>query len=572
MKKISTVGLLAVVVAMVIILGVIGVSAGDNNSENKITEPDSVINISSNLITDDISNSNGAKPLQTPHPEKAEETEKEGSAIPDWVIPGAIVALIVVLSFLIFFIIWERTEDELFFYAIIFWIAYAMIIPMVLFIVEKLGFVSFGFTLDHMLIAIIAALLLPVVVALVHDHITGKTGKGYGQKGRNRNSRGIYDRFDIEFNLFDKENEQPIKNAKISVTKSGSDSPSYIGPTDPFGECKLKRGNYTYKIMQDGVYKPESGTFSVEGEKTISISLTKRTGNLVVQVKDSETGNPIRGANVNVSGAAKTTDEQGKALFSGLSIGAKEIMVGEITGVYSSGTLTGVIEEDATTETSVPIKSLLHISTDKRNKLKALGSQLQDNYRRVSTYDPCIPFYYKSSVDNMVNLIEGMVGEPMLFVGAKNPGETIGYLVDAVDLASREITEVMTLKRNVDVYSAAMGLEKAEVEAKPVGFGDSRVKDYIRDAGDFYNSYYPTVQSKLFNIDTTITRKTGELNVLPVSGLWRVARTLLNETASSSADSIKKSAMLLIADFILDYADDMLREPQIIERLKIMVL
>jgi hypothetical protein len=521
MKKISCVSPLAVIIAMVIVLGLIAGS----------------------MVA-------GQVPAGQPLGQK--------------IMPWAIVVAIVVLSFLIFFVI----EKKMGFIAEVAWIITGLFAVVISFVLFYLGEHSLRFEFGF--IPTIIAILLSLGLSFLYLFIGGShlsSERSTGEWG------GFHDYFSIDFKLFDEKTKQPISDALIVVSGGDLLDPRK-GHTDPSGywDHPLKRGEYNYSIESVERYKSKSEAFSVESDSTISIPLTKRTGNLVVQVKDSETGNPIQGANVNVSGAAKTTDEQGKALFSGLSIGAKEIIVDEITGVYSSGRITGVIEEDATTETSVSIKSLLQIPTDKRSKLKALGSQLQDNYRRVSTYDPCIPFYYKSSVDNMVNLIEGMVDEPMLFVGAKNPGDTIGYLVDAVDLASREITEVMTSKRNVDVYSAAMSLEKAEVKAKPVGFGDSRVKDYIQDADDFHNSYYHTVQSKLFNIDTTITRKTGELNVLPVSGLWRVSRTLLNETASSSADSIKKSAMLLIADFILDYADDMLREPKIIERLKLMVI
>ena len=334
---------------------------------------------------------------------------------------------------------------------------------------------------------------------------------------------------------------------------------------------RTPHGEYKYKIKPVDPYRPKLGKLSAE-TKSITIHLSQKTGDLTVQVKDIETGNSIPGANVSVSGIEKRTDKQGKVLFSGVTIGEKEIKVEEIKGVYSSGKKTCEINEDDTNEVSVSIKSLLHIPIDKESKFSALRNQLQDNYRRVSSYDPCIPFYYKSSVDNLVELIKGIVDTPMLFVGTKNPEETIGDLVDAIDLASHEIIEVMTSKRNVDVYSAAMSLEKAEVGAKTVDFGDSRVLNYIQDADGFYSSYNHTVQSKLFDIDTKITRKTGEMNVLPVSGLWRVARTLLNDASSSSAGSVKKSAMLLIADFILDYADEMLREPKIIERLKIMVI
>ena len=514
LKKVSIISLLVMVIAMVIVFGVIGVSAGDKIHNINITEPGSVTNKSpvnfngtilyingsidesiinatltygSEKVTIPVNNGEFSYPitlaqgeniikieietegelLNTSHevtynPLQTEEGG-EGFAIPDWVIPWVIVALIVVLSFLIFFVITEKTEDELFIYAIIFWIAYAIIIPIVLFIVHRLELGPFEFEGHHMIIAIIAALSLPLLFALVHAHTKGKKEKSkvieYEPEEREWESKGVYDDyFNIQFEVLDEKDEQPIINAKISVSKSGSDSTQWEGSTNQDGICKceLPHGEYKYKIKPVDPYRLKLGKLSAERSGIITIHLSQKTGDLTVQVKDIETGNSIPGANVSVSGIEKRTDKQGKVLFSGVTIGEKEIKVEEIKGVYSSGKETCEIKEDDTTEVSVSIKSLLHIPIDKESKFSALRNQLQDNYRRVSSYDPCIPFYYKSSVDNLVELIKGIVDTPMLFVGTKNPEETIGHLVDAIDLTSHEIIEVMTSKRNVDVYSAAM--------------------------------------------------------------------------------------------------------------------
>jgi hypothetical protein len=483
-------------------------------------------------------------------------------AIPTWLMPWilwAVVVAIIAVSFLIFFRL-EKTKIK-FPYDLIIWLGYCIIVPLILFCLKIFGFSIFLF-------ALVIAISLPILFAIIRDIIIEK---------KEAPLAGFGNYFKISFEVFDKGSKLPIRNVKISVSKFGSNVSTFDGPTDPFGsyECKLERGKYEYKIEPLGEYKPKSGSFSVERDESIPIPLSKRTGSLTVQVKEIETGNPVQKAKVSVNRMEKTTDEQGKAFFADVPIGVKEIKVDETKGVYSSGTTQCEIKEDAANEVSISLKSLLRIPLDKESKLHALRNNLQDNYRRVSTYDPCIPFYYKSIVDNVVNLIIATVSKPMLFVGSKNnPNEIIGHLIDVIDLASHEVIGVMTSKRNVDVYSAAMRLEKAEVGAKPVNFDDSRVVDYIRDAEDFYNSYYHTVQSKLFEIDTNLTRKTGEMNVLPVSGIWRIARMLLNETSTSTSEtaSVKKGAMTLVASILLDYAEGMLNDPKIIERLKIMVI
>jgi hypothetical protein len=548
MKKLSAIGLLAVVIAMVIVFGLCATTMAMGQSpKNESSTGGSLANVSpanvshvnvspanvshvnvspanispANVSPANISPANVSPANISPANVSPANVSPAGEPAGRKIMPWAIVVAIVVLSFLIFFVI--------------------------------------------------------------------KGGrKKRGPKAEDPSGGSIdYFRPQIQFKVCDKKTNKPMSGAKIEVT--GTNLSEY-GHADPDGlwDYKLKRGEYNCRIVPVKGYKPESGSFSVEDdgsvsvpesgpfsvedERTIFIPISKRTGNLTVQVKDSRTKNTIRGANVSVGVEEKRTDEEGKARFSDLTIGEKRIFIEEISGVYSSGIETCEIKEDTTTEVSISLTSHLRISSDKMGKLEVLRNQLQDNYRRVSTYDPCIPYYYKSSVDIMVNLVKEIAGKPMLFVDAKNPEETIGLLVDAIDLASQEIIEVMTSKRNVDVYSAAMSLEKAEIRAKHIDSGDHRVLDYIRDADGFYSSYNHTVQSKLFDIDTLITRKTGELNVLPVSGLWRVARMLLHEASSSPADSIKNSAMLLIADFILGYADDMLRDAKIIERLKIMVL
>jgi hypothetical protein len=488
--------------------------------------------------------------------------------------PWIIIGVIVFISFLMFFGIVERAEKQIWHYIFIIWIAVAIILPIGLFFVLSLiPFEKFEFVRNHVIVTIVASISLPLLVRIVPSIVQYFIKKG--EKKRKEPSWEEETSYSIKFKVFDEKSKHSISDAKVLVTKSGDLFRK--GSTNQAGiyECDLKPGKYAYEIEAYGAYKPKSGSLLVERSGDVPVPLSKRAGNLTVQVKDLETGTPVQGVNVSVSGEEKTTAEQGKASFTDVPIGVKEIKVEETKDVYSSETKICEIREGTTTEVSISIKSLLRIPIDKESKLNVLRNQLQDNYRRVSTYDTCIPFYYKGIVDNMVNLVKGMVDKPMLFVGSKNnPGETVGHLVDVIDLASHEVIGVMTSKRNVDVYSAAMRLENAEVEAKPVNFDDSRVLDYIRDAEAFYNSYYHTVQSKLFEMDTTITRKTGEMNILPVSGLWRVARTLLNETSASTTetDIMKKGAMTLVADILLDYTDDMLKDAKIIERLKIMVI
>ena len=74
---------------------------------------------------------------------------------------------------------------------------------------------------------------------------------------------------------------------------------------------------------------------------------------------------------------------------------------------------------------------------------------------------------------------------------------------------------------------------------------------------------YQYVEKRLFDVDSTITQNMNDIDIIPVVGIWKIAKSLID----NSQNELEPYAFLFLANLILDRVAYMMEDPQIMKRL-----
>jgi hypothetical protein len=87
----------------------------------------------------------------------------------------------------------------------------------------------------------------------------------------------------------------------------------------------------------------------------------------------------------------------------------------------------------------------------------------------------------------------------------------------------------------------------------------------ISDPAGFASKTGQEVQQLLSETDKEITSRTRDMSVLPITGIWSIAKELLSD---QSGDDIECAVRILVADILLRYAIEMCENSEIVKRMK----
>ena len=85
---------------------------------------------------------------------------------------------------------------------------------------------------------------------------------------------------------------------------------------------------------------------------------------------------------------------------------------------------------------------------------------------------------------------------------------------------------------------------------------------YISKIGEG-NLGYQYVEKRLFDVDSTITQNMNYIDIIPVVGIWKIAKSLIDASQNES----EPYAFLFLANLVLDRVVYMMEDPQIVKRL-----
>ncbi|MFQ6105960.1 MAG: carboxypeptidase-like regulatory domain-containing protein, partial [Candidatus Hydrothermarchaeaceae archaeon] len=271
----------------------------------------------------------------------------------------------------------------------------------------------------------------------------------------------------------------------------------------------------------------------------------------------------ISGVEVTFGGVRKLTDSRGEVNFTEVPVGEHEVTARK--DFYETKTNTYSAEDKAFYE--IELKPTVKLEELHLKKLKKAKLYLENSLENVSNYDLCIPSYYTGIGNRVVEFVEKLSNNPEYFE-EQGYGATTDYFADvALDICIR-LSELMTDWKNVQLYRRA----GAGREECPAGdFIDERAVDEAgREPRGFVDANYPRLKERLAEVDSTITSRIKDLTIMPVSGIWRIAEQLFIKAAEEEGS--KKAFLMVLADAMLSYAEEMFENQMILARLRYTII
>lgn len=284
---------------------------------------------------------------------------------------------------------------------------------------------------------------------------------------------------------------------------------------------------------------------------------------LKVKVLDTASRTPIPGVIVHAGPETLGTGDDGEVTFT-LNRGEQHtINTSGIPNLYAGATAS--VDDGVAT---ILLASVVRPDQKQDARLRSIRQAFENRYREVASYDLCIPVFYRSMVQRMIDHVRGTTA--VHFIRGRNtPKEVMDRLISAIEVVCAELSDIMVSKRNIDLYAAsgAADLDASECTAGSISY--ESLSDLIADPSGFASSTRPGVEQLLFEIDDEITSKTRDMSVLPITGVWSIAKGLLSDR---SEDDLDDAVRILVADILLRYAKEMYESPEIVKRMKLGML
>ncbi|MEA1895717.1 MAG: HEAT repeat domain-containing protein [Euryarchaeota archaeon] len=171
--------------------------------------------------------------------------------------------------------------------------------------------------------------------------------------------------------------------------------------------------------------------------------------------------------------------------------------------------------------------------------------------------DLCIPHYLLS----ICTTVADMVGHAK---GADS--EMIGEMIDAGERTCKYIADLIENSRFIDIcISKNMGaFDDTGFVAGAREYSD-QLAAMVSDPTVFVDSL--NLEEELWAVDSAITGKMGELMIIPISGLWKVSKSVFDDASDESGT--KRAFMVLISLVILGRIREMMENPEIVKRLRL---
>ncbi|PXF61319.1 MAG: hypothetical protein C4B59_05040 [Candidatus Methanogaster sp.] len=171
--------------------------------------------------------------------------------------------------------------------------------------------------------------------------------------------------------------------------------------------------------------------------------------------------------------------------------------------------------------------------------------------------DLCIPHYLLSICTTVADMIGHAKGAD---------SEMIDDMIDVGEMTCKYIADLINNSRFIDIcISKNMGaFDDAGFVAGAREYSD-QLDTLVSDPTVFADSL--NLEEELWAVDSAITGKMGELMIIPISGLWKVSKSVFDDASDESGT--KRAFMVLISLVILGRIREMMKNPEIVRRLRL---
>ncbi|HDN64921.1 MAG TPA: HEAT repeat domain-containing protein [Methanosarcinales archaeon] len=171
--------------------------------------------------------------------------------------------------------------------------------------------------------------------------------------------------------------------------------------------------------------------------------------------------------------------------------------------------------------------------------------------------DLCIPHYLLSICTTVADMIGHAKGAD---------SEMIDEMIDAGEMTCKYIADLIENSRFIDIcISKNIGaFDDAGFVAGAREYS-GQLDALVSDPTVFVDSL--NLEEELWAVDSAITGKMGELMIIPISGLWKVSKSVFDDASDESGT--KSAFMVLISLVILGRIREMMENPEIVRRLRL---
>ncbi len=312
--------------------------------------------------------------------------------------------------------------------------------------------------------------------------------------------------------------------------------------------------------------KTAVGDTKIADKPGIKATMHESGIDLRVKVLDESTKKPIPGIIIHLGPKTLKTGNNGIATFA-VSSGEQTIDVQGIPNLYDGATTSVVVSTGSKTVT-LTVSSMVHPDNEQDTRLRSIRQAFENRYREVSSYDRCIPGFYRSMVQRQIEHVRGMTADQFMR-GKHAPKDVTNQLISIIEVVSARISETMVSKRNIDLYATGASGAGGTSVCAASKISHDLLANLLSDLPGFISSGYPSVQQILAEIDNEITSKSRNMSVLPVTGIWTIAKDLISD---KSGDDLEQALRVLIAEVLLKHAREMYENPEIVKRMESGVL
>ncbi len=319
----------------------------------------------------------------------------------------------------------------------------------------------------------------------------------------------------------------------------------------------VKKKKIPFVLQKVRIKRAESEEGSRESPLVI---VPAEAATLKIRVINDKTKRPTKAAKILIGDRTTDTDENGEAVLKGVQFGEHIVTVKKDS--YQAIQKTCVVG-GGKNFVEIALTSKIKPTSKNEETLKRIMYNLSREYENVSTHDTCLPNYYKSVGERIVEFLETLSYSPEL-IEAEEQREFIDSFIEVGAMTCNGLLDVMTDWRNIKLYQAASELEKTECNAKELQV------DALHAVFASPESLRLEIESRLSTLDSKMMEHMNKLTIIPVSTLWQVSKELLRE--SSTASGHRKLAMLFFANVLTRYTNDMFESEEIVKRLKFALL
>ncbi|NOQ33120.1 MAG: hypothetical protein GQ567_02825 [Methanosarcinales archaeon] len=228
---------------------------------------------------------------------------------------------------------------------------------------------------------------------------------------------------------------------------------------------------------------------------------------------------------------------------------------GKAEGTEETGDAESAVVTAKAPEEEISKATLTDAQQRRLHELKHLVNQSISNL--PAGCDLCIPHYLLS----ICTTVADMVGHAK---GADS--EMIDEMIDAGEMTCKYIADLIENSRFIDIcISKNMGaFDDTGFVAGAEEYSD-QLDALISDPTGFADSL--NMEEELWAVDSAITGKMGELMIIPISGLWKVSKSVFDDASDESGT--KRAFMTMISLVILGRIREMMENPEIVRRLRL---